>query len=265
MTDTQALSHPSFPGLELLVADAGRGRPILILHGGGGPMTVASIAAHLTPTALTLTPTHPGWNGTARPEGLTRINDLAQLYLDYLDARQLSDVLIIGSSIGGWIASEMALRDTADLITSLILIDAVGIEVPGEPIRDFFGLDARGVAEYAWHDSQRFYTDPATVPAEQLARQQANMATMRVFAGNPYMHDPALMGQLHHVQVPTLVLWGESDRIVTQSYGAAFAAALGQARFEVIAQAGHLPHLEQPDATLALIDEFVQAQPTRPD
>jgi len=227
-------------------------------------MTVAPIAAHLTTTTRTLTPTHPGWNGTERPGELTRIGDLAQVYLSALNDLQLSDVLVIGSSLGGWIASEMAVRDKAGLITGLILIDAVGIEVPGEPIRDFFALDARGVAEYAWHDSERFYTDPATLPAEQVAWQKTNMATMRVFAGEPYMHDPALLARLRGVQLPTLVLWGESDRIVTPAYGAAYAAAFSQSRFEVVAQAGHLPQLEQPAATFALIDDFVRV-PARPE
>lgn len=258
MTNTQATDQSALPDLQLLVTDAGHGRPVLILHGGGGPMTVASIAAHLSTTARTLTPTHPGWNGTGRPDDLTGIDDLAQRYLNDLKRHQLRDVLVIGSSIGGWIASEMAARDMDGLITGLILIDAVGVDIPGEPIRDFFGLDARGVAEYAWHDSERFYTDPTNLPAEQLARQKANMSTMRVFAGDPYMHDPTLLGRLHHVQVPTLVLWGESDRIVTPAYGAAYAAAFVKSRFEVIAQAGHLPHLEQPATTFALIDGFVQ-------
>ena len=143
------------PHLHLTVAEAGQGRPALILHGGGGPQTVAGIGAHLARTLHTLTPTHPGWNGTERPGWLTGIDDLALTYLDDLNDRGLRDVLVIGSSMGGWIASEMALRDRVGLITGLILIDAAGVVIEGEPIRDFFSLDARGVAEYAWHDAER--------------------------------------------------------------------------------------------------------------
>ncbi|MEU7740288.1 hypothetical protein [Nonomuraea sp. NPDC049158] len=106
--------------------------------------------------------------------------------------RELSDVLVIGSSLGGWTAAEMAVRDNAGIITGLVLIDPVGVRVEAEPIRDFFALDARGVAEYSWHDSDRFYVDPADIPAGQLALRQGNMATMRVLAGDPYMHDPKL-------------------------------------------------------------------------
>jgi pimeloyl-ACP methyl ester carboxylesterase len=246
--------------LEITVAEEGTGRPVLVLHGGGGPFTVAGISAHLAKTMHTITPTHPGWNGTERPAWFSGIDDLALAYLHYLEDKDLRNVLVIGSSMGGWVASEMAVRDAAGLITGLILINAVGINVDGHPIRDFFALDARGVAEYAWHDSDRFYIDPATVPAEQAARTKANMATMRVIAGLD-MHDPKLMRRLGRVRIPTLAIWGDSDGIVTPAYGAAFAHAFQNGRLEVIKDAGHLPQIEQPAATLAAIDAFAKAQP----
>src|SRR4051812_31168357 len=159
--------------LNLTLTEAGSGRPVLILHGGGGPFTVAGIADHLAGTMHTITPTHPGWNGTFRPEWFSGVDDLAVAYLQYLEDSGLHNILVIGSSLGGWIGSEMASRDGAGLITGLILIDAVGIEVDGEPIRDFFTLNPREVADYSFHDSDRFYVDPAMVPAEQAAIRQA--------------------------------------------------------------------------------------------
>jgi len=241
--------------LEITVTESGTGRPVLILHGGGGPFTVAGIANHLAETMHSTTPTHPGWNGTNRPEWFSGIDDLALAYLHYLEDNDLRDVLVIGSSMGGWIGSEMAVRDGAGRITGLILIDGVGISVDGHPIRDFFALDARGVARYAWHDADRFYIDPATVPAEQAARTKANMATMRVIAG-PDMNDPKLMRRLASVRIPVLAIWGDSDGIVTPAYGAAFASAFQKGRLEVVTDAGHLPQIEQPEATFALIDAF---------
>jgi pimeloyl-ACP methyl ester carboxylesterase len=151
----------------------------------------------------------------------------------------------------------MAVRDDGNLVGGLVLIDAVGVQVDGQPIRDFFALDARGVAEYSFYDADRFYVDPATIPAEQAAQRAANMATMRIFAGDPYMHDPELPGRLPQVTAPVLVLWGDSDRIVTPEYGRAFAEAFPDARFRVIAEAGHLPQLEQPAATFAALDAFL--------
>lgn len=243
--------------LPLTVSEAGAGRPVLILHGGGGPATVAGLADHFSRTAHTLTPVHPGWNGTPRPSWFTGIDDLALGYLNHLHDRGLEDVLVVGSSIGGWAAAEMAVRDTAGIISGLVLIDAVGVHVPTEPITDVFALDARGLAEHSWHDPDRYYRDPAGLSPEQRATLQANMAAMRVLAGDPYMHDPKLLRRLGRVPHPALVLWGAADRVVTPAYGAAFAAALGNARFEVVQQAGHLPHIEQPGPVLALMDEHL--------
>ncbi|MCU1480262.1 MAG: putative hydrolase [Subtercola sp.] len=234
-------------------------RPALVLHGGGGPFTVASLANHLTGMNFDVTaPTHPGWNGTARAESISTVADLATLYLDYLAEHDLRDVLVVGSSLGGWIGADMAARDTDHRISALVLIDAVGIEAPGAPIRDFFGLDARGVAEYAWHDSERYYVDPTTLPAAQQAAQRGNMATMASLTANG-MIDPTLLGRLAQIAVPTLVIWGESDRIVTPAYGAAFADAIADARLTIIDEAGHLPHLEQPESTFAALDAFLAA------
>ena len=248
------------PDLDLTLTEAGTGRPVLILHGGGGPFTVASIADHLADRTHTIVPTHPGWNGTARPAWLSSIGELAQAYLRYIEDSNLRNVLIIGSSLGGWIGCEMAIRDEASRITGLILIDAVGIAVDGEPIRDFFALDAREIAAYSYHDAERFYVAPATVPPAQAAVRQANMATMRAIAGDPYMHDPTLQNRLGQIAIPVFVMWGKSDRIVTPAYGQAFARAFQNARFAIVDNAGHLPQIEQPGAMFALIDAEVRAQ-----
>ena len=240
MTGTRTRTIELGPGrsVEVTLTEAGTGRTALVLHGGGGPATVRGIAAHLSGAMHVLTPVHPGWDGTARPGWLTAIGDLAAAYLRLLQDQGHRDVLIIGSSIGGWIGADMAARDDAGLVTGLVLIDSVGVLVEGQPIRDFFSLDARGVAEYSFHDADRFYVDPATVPPEQGAQRAANMATMRVFAGDPYMHDPGLAARLGRVEIPVLVLWGDSDRIVTPGYGQAMAASFPQAQFAVIGRAG---------------------------
>ncbi|OIJ66493.1 alpha/beta hydrolase [Streptomyces mangrovisoli] len=244
--------------MPLTVREAGAGRPVLVLHGGGGPATVAGLAEHLSRAAHTLTPVHPGWDGTPRPDWLTGVDDLALAYLRLLADRGLDDVLVVGSSLGGWIAAEMAVRDTAGILSGLVLIDAVGIDVREAPIPDFFALDARGVAEHSWHDPERFHVDPATLPPAELARRGANMATMRILAEDPYMHDPKLRRRLGRVRTPALLVWGESDRIVTPAYGAAYAASFGDGRLEVVREAGHLPHVERPEAVLALVDRHAK-------
>jgi pimeloyl-ACP methyl ester carboxylesterase len=233
-------------------------RVALVLHGGGGPKTVALLAAHLAKQLPTVTPTHPGWEGKPRPDDLDSIPALAEAYLDLLELEGFEDVVLVGSSLGGWIAAEMAVRSgRSGRVGVLVLVDAVGIEVPGQPMTDFFALDPRGIVEHSFHDPDRFYVDPATLPPEALAAQAANVATMKVLAGDPYMHDPTLRGRLGEIAVPTQVIWGDSDGIVTPGYGRAFAAGIPDAFFELVADAGHLPQLEQPAATFELIDTFL--------
>jgi pimeloyl-ACP methyl ester carboxylesterase len=246
------------PDLTVTLTEAGAGRTALILHGGGGPVTVQSIAAHVSGTMHVITPTHPGWDGTERPGWLAGVTGLALAYLQLLKDEGHRDVLVIGSSIGGWIGAEMAVHDDG-LITGLVLIDSAGVLIDGQPMLDFFALDARGVAEYSYHDPDRFYVDPATIPPGQAALRAANMATLRVLAGDPYMHDPDLLGRLGQVKIPVLVLWGDSDRIFTPAYGRALAGAFPDAQFTIIADAGHLPHLEQPAATFDALDSYLRA------
>src|SRR5258708_39620022 len=105
------------------ITESGNGRNILILHGGGGPATMTGLAAHLAARAHVITPTHPGWNGTPRPESLDTVAALADEYVRFLDEHDLKDVLIIGSSMGGWLGAEIALHDHAHRVTGLGIIN----------------------------------------------------------------------------------------------------------------------------------------------
>lgn len=255
---TQTITLPADLTLTLdETGPADASRTVLVLHGGGGPATVAPIAAHFAADSRVLLPTHPGWNGTARPEWLADVPALAGVYLRLLADRGLTEVLVIGSSIGGWIAAQMAADDSEARIGRIVIIDGAGVEVPGEPVIDFASLSPREQAEHSWHDADRFFVDPTSLPPERIAAQRANMATMAVLTSEHGMSDPALQARLGGIRIPALVLWGESDRVFTPAYGRAYAAQLGNARFESVAAAGHLPQLEQPAATFAAIDGFL--------
>jgi pimeloyl-ACP methyl ester carboxylesterase len=247
-------AQTAFPTSAIPLHEAGDGRPALVLHGGGGPATVAPIAAHLAGAMHVLTPTHPGWDGTPLPASIGSIRQLAGVYLRLLRERDLHDVLLVGSSIGGWLAAEIALADVDGRIAGLVLVDAAGIDVPGEPIADVFALSPQELAQRSWHAPDRFFVDPAQLPPERRTAIRANLEALRTLTADPYMHDPSLRERLGAIAVPTLVLWGESDRVATPDYGRAYAAAIPAARFAAIAGAGHLPQLEQPAATAALID-----------
>lgn len=245
-------------GLTLRIDERGSGRPMLVLHGGGGPQTVTGLAAALSTRAHVLVPTHPGFEGEPRPEWFDSLDDLAFAYLDLLERLDLRDVLVIGSSMGGWIASAMALRDSTRL-SGLVLVDAVGIQVEGHPIADVSSLTPDEISALSFHNPAAFRVDPATVSPEQLEARAANLRALYVYDQGQGMADPKLRRRLRRVTIPALVVWGESDRVVDPDYGRAYAQALPNARFELITEAGHLPQIEQPERLLKLVWEFVDS------
>jgi pimeloyl-ACP methyl ester carboxylesterase len=241
------------------ISESGKGRNILVLHGGGGPATMAGLTAHLAENAHVVTPTHPGWDGTPRPESIGDIAALADAYGRYLDERDLKDVVVVGSSLGGWLGAEIALRDAAHRVAGLVIINGVGVDVPGQPITDITGFTPQQLAAAAFHDPAKFGGGAPPPTPERIAMMRANAAATALFSSRTYGCDPTLLARLKGISVPTLVIWGESDRVVTREYGRAYAAAIPGARFEIVAEAGHLPWIEQPEETFRLLDRFVVA------
>jgi len=137
-------------------------------------------------------------------------------------------------------------------------VDTVGITVDGHPITDLAVTPPDKLADVVFHSPDRFRTDSALLPPERLAAMQGNAAALNRYAGDPYMHDPALRARLESVRLPVRVVWGESDGIADLSYGRAYAAAFAGendegAEFVVVRQAGHQPQLEQPDRVAGLV------------
>jgi pimeloyl-ACP methyl ester carboxylesterase len=240
--------------LELTIDQQGEGRPVLLLHGGGGPPSMGSLPSALSESFEVIAPVHPGFAGTPRPDWYTGIDDIALTYLQLLEDRDLRDVLVVGSSVGGWIASEIAVREH-DRISGTVLLDAVGIDVEGIELADFFSLTPQQLITYAFHDPAAA-PDPMQLPQAARDIQAANAATLAVYAREPYMHDPKLRRRLALVPTPVAAIWGESDQVAPEVYGRAYAASFRDGRFELIPQAGHLPHLEQPQRVLDAIHRF---------
>jgi pimeloyl-ACP methyl ester carboxylesterase len=254
VSTTISLTVEGIGPVELTLEERGEGRPFLVLHGGAGPQSVAAFAQLLAGhgSCRVLTPTHPGFGGTPRPDGLHTVAGLATLYRDLLDALGLEDVTVIGNSVGGWIAAEMALLHSPRL-SGMVLIDAVGIEVENHAVADVSGLSVPEIQALSFHDPTPFRVDPAAVPEAQKAIIAANGAALAVYAGSPDMADPSLLGRLSSLALPTLVLWGESDQIVEPPYGQAYADAIPGARFKVLPATGHMPQMETPDHVLQTI------------
>jgi len=245
-------------GLTVRIDERGNGRPVLVLHGGGGPQTVFGIVAAMSERTHVLSPTHPGFAGEPRPEWFDSMEDLALTYLELLERLDLRDVLVIGSSMGGWIASEMAVRDTTRL-SGIVLINAVGIRVDGHPIADVSSLSPDELSVLSFHNPAAFRVDPATVSREQAEARAANFRALNVYSQGKDMGDPKLRRRLGRVSLPVLVVWGESDRVVDTDYGRAYAHSFPNARFQLIPEAGHLPQIEQPERLLKLVWEFADS------
>jgi pimeloyl-ACP methyl ester carboxylesterase len=242
--------------LGVTIDDRGQGRPFLLLHGGGGPQTAAAFAGLLAAQgpARVITPTHPGFGGTPRPDGLASMAGLAALYRELLEHLGLREVIVIGNSIGGWIAAELALAGSPRL-AGAVLADAVGIEVAGHPVTDIFPLSMDELARLSYYDPAAFRIDPATMTEAQRAGMAANRTALRLYGG-PRMADPTLRGRLAAITLPTLVLWGDADQIAGAGYGRAYAAAIPGARFEVLPETGHLPQIEAPEQLLRAVRAF---------
>jgi pimeloyl-ACP methyl ester carboxylesterase len=252
------ITVPGIGRVPVTYSDNGTGRPFLLLHGGAGPQSVSSFAALLADEGAgrVITPVHPGFDDTPRPAALHPAAKLAVVYALLLDELDLTDVTVIGNSIGGWIAAEMALTGSRR-IAGVTLVDAVGIEVPGHPVADFFALTLAEVADLSYHEPARFRIDPATLTPQRQATMAGNRAALAAYAGTA-MSDPALASRLARVAIPVLVVWGDSDGIADPDYGRAYAAAIPGARFCLLNSTGHLPQLESPAELLAAIGEFAR-------
>jgi pimeloyl-ACP methyl ester carboxylesterase/quercetin dioxygenase-like cupin family protein len=241
--------------------DTGSGRPYLLLHGGAGPQSVAGFAKVLAEAvaARVLTPVHPGFEGTPRPEALDSIAGLASLYHALLVDLDLEDVTVVGSSVGGWIAAELALRDSAGdrpRLAGIVLVDAAGLRIDEHPVVNFFSLTMDQVAELSYFAPDAYRIDVNALPEARKAAMAANRAALATYGGTA-MSDPTLRDRLPGIAVPALVVWGAADRIVPVPHGEAYAAGIPDARLHVIPNAGHMPQLETPDQLLRLVREFV--------
>ncbi len=247
------LRHETLPGdIALTFDDRGSGPAVLVLHGGGGPLTVARFVEAMSAQARVIAPIHPGFGGTPRPETFDSVEQIADAYVALLDRLRLRDVLVVGFSIGGWIANALALR-AGDRLRGLVLVNGAGITVDGEPCADVFSLTPQQLSALSYHDPARFGIDPATLGDAQKAGMAANMRTLAVYGRARDMGDPQLRARLADVRVPVLVVWGDSDRVVTPAYARAVAASYPNARLEVIEQCGHMPQIEQPARLLELV------------
>jgi pimeloyl-ACP methyl ester carboxylesterase len=224
---------------------AGGGEPLLFLHGAAGLPGWSAFFEPLAARYEVIVPEHPGFGRSDNPDWIRNVADMAMYYLDFLDGLGLQRVHLVGNSLGGWIAAELAVRNATRLAT-LSLISPAGLRVKGVPSGDNFIWSPEESARNLFHDQALAERMLAQTPSEEEAELQLINRFMAAKLGwEPRWFNPALERWLHRVPVPTLVLWGEDDKFLPSQYAARWGERVPGAQVQMIGQCGHLPHVEQ--------------------
>jgi len=243
-------------GCRINLLRGGKGAPLLFLHGAGGGGVWHPFLDKLARRFDVIAPEHPGFGRSDTPPWLDNIGDVAYFYLDVLKALELERVHLVGLSLGGWIAAELAVRSTARLKT-LTLVDAAGIHVNG----------VEQVDTFLANEEQRFrdlFHDPALADrmiAQVLSPEMADIALKNRFTTaklvwQPRGYNPHLHKWLHRIDVPSLILWGASDRLYPPAYAQEFHRLIPGSKVVVIPACGHLPTIEKPDEFVDAVTSF---------
>jgi len=241
----------------------GQGAPLLVLHGAGGnrgfTRWLQQVAVHHTVWA----PTHPGFGRSSDAEWMEGIDDLARFYLWFIDAAGLGRPHVLGHSIGGWAAAEMAAMSPGAM-ERLILVAPAGLKPAKGEILDIFFHSPAQLRELTVHDPKtipewdELFGRPPTPQELEVAERNREMTARLTW--KPYMYNPRLARFLPRVTNPTLILWGREDRIVPVECGDLYRRALPGATLTVLDKCGHLPPIEQPDTFAKLVVDFLGAK-----
>ena len=253
----------ALPGAEIEVERVGSGLPLVLLQSAEAYEAGLDLVDRLAGTREVFLPWAPGYGGSPLPEGVRTIDDIAYIYLDLIAHYGLRDAVLVGCSLGGWIAAEMATK-TCERLSSLVLVDPLGAKFGGaydRDIEDIYFLPFDRVKAIKFADPGRDPLNDMTRLGEDEAIQVArHRETTARLCWEPYFHNPALKNRLHRIAVPTLVLWGAEDRFVGPDYGRAYAGRIPGSRFVSIAAAGHYPHIEQPEAFMDAVSSFLDGE-----
>ena len=244
-------------GTKIHVSRAGRGRPLLVLHHETGTLDRLPFYDALAARYDVLVPHHPGYSRSPRPDWMRSVRDIAVVYRGMLSELKVAKPALVGLGFGGWIAAEMASMAPADL-SHLVLVGAMGIKPPQGDILD---LAITGYMDYAragFHDQKAFdRVYGAEPPIDQLEMWDICREMSFRIAWKPYMYSQTLPHLLRSVRVPSLVVWGDNDKIVPQSASERYLAALPNAKLEVVKASGHCVDMEQPEALAKLVTNFI--------
>lgn len=245
-------------GARTEVLRGGKGSPLLYLHSAGGSFW-SPFLDRVAERFSVYAPTLPGFGNSGGFERIDSIADLVFHTIDVIDELGLERVPVMGLSLGGWLAAELAVHHP-ERFAKLVLIDAIGLEVKGAPIAEFFLVDAAAARKLLFYEPESEMArtlvpdDPTGEALEAVLK--AREATARV-AWNPYLCNPKLRERLYRVKAPTLVVWGEDDRLVPLAHGEAYAAGITGAALVTVPRTSHAPSLERPEETARLVLDFL--------
>lgn len=246
-------------GCRIRLMRGGAGEPLVYLHGASGASWLPFLQK-LTDNFDVIVPEHPGFGESDAPAWLDNIHDLAYFYLDLFAALQLSGIHLVGNSLGGWIAAEIAVRST-QCLGSLTLAGSAGLYVPGVAQVDSYLISEEQRLTSFFHDQSKAKEMIARVlhpDMEDIALK--NRQTAAKLSWQPRSHDPHLAKWLHRIDVPTLLIWGDTDRLFPKEHAQAWKAAIPGAKLVTIPKCGHVPQIEQPEAFNAALKDFIGAR-----
>lgn len=250
------ISFIELAGCRLRVMRGGAGPVLLVLHGGGGADTWLPYMEKLAQRFEVIVPEHPGFGGSEIPPWLERVSDLANFYLEFLARLELRQVHLVGLSLGGWIAADLALRD-ASRLASLTLVDAAGIHVPGVSALDpFMSNDEQSIRDLFHDQGLAEQTIARALRPETEDIRLTNRLVVARLSWQPRFHDPQMAKWLHRLRLPVLILWGENDRLFPVDYARAYQQLIPGAALIVLAECGHLPEIEKTEEFAAAVTDF---------
>jgi pimeloyl-ACP methyl ester carboxylesterase len=250
----------SVGGVSVHVWVGGQGDPLLVLHGAGGNRGFTRWMRAVADRYTVWAPTHPGFGRSGDAEWMEGIDDLARFHLWFMDAAGLRRPHLLGSSMGGWTAVEMAAMSPG-AIDHLVLVAPEGLKPEKGEIFDIFFHSPAQVRELSMYDPKtvpewdELYGEAPTPAALEMAERNREMSARLTW--KPYMHNPTLERFLPRVSNPTLLVWGREDRIVPVECGEQYRRALPHATLTVLERCGHMPQLEQPDGFARLVLDFL--------
>jgi len=240
----------SINGIETVVQIAGEGEPLVYLHGAGTVTGFDALLA-LAERFRLVVPFHPGFGASADDPSIDDVHDYRRHYLDLFDALELGQISLIGHSLGGWIGANFA-ADHPERVRRLVLVAPVGLKVDEHPTADIFTIPGPEIGAYLANDLSVFEGHVPVPPTPEFLADSYRELTSaaRVLWARPY--DLKLSRWLHRLTMPTLLLWGELDRVVPAGQAPVWAQHIPGAEVRTLPGAGHLVFDETPEACEAV-------------